>query len=145
MPLKTVALLDRERRVYLRMVEIDESLIDPAIHLPQITQCDLPADAYRWVPQPVEENPLGGRFEPLPRHQRAVAGVPSLEMAFAFEMLNQHALDPQGCADVTLRWLDAAVFSVDMAGMADAPLVRNYIEARGLTPPSKTPTPGSRA
>lgn len=138
MPLKKVALLDRERRVYLRMVEVDEALIDPAIHLPQITQCDLPADAYRWVEQPLDHNPLGGRFEPLPRHQRAVAGAPTIEQAFAFEMLNQHALDPQGCADVTLRWLDAVVFSVDLAGFADAPLVRDYIAARGLSAPARS-------
>lgn len=121
------ALLDRERRVYLGMVEVDEKALDPAIHLPQVGECDLPAHEYRW--EEIEGHPTGGNFVPLPRVQRAKAGAPTLEQALVFDLLARAKALP----DPTLAWLDAAVQSFDFVPYRATPLVATYAAARGIT------------
>lgn len=56
------ALLDA-RGVFKGMAELaDESEITP-LHLPQITECDLPPDLYKWIDRPGNE--FGGAFWPI--------------------------------------------------------------------------------
>lgn len=51
--------------VYQGMVEVEPAQLTDR-HLPTITECDLPAGEYRWVPEPVTDaNPFGGKFVPL--------------------------------------------------------------------------------
>lgn len=50
--------------VFIGMDEILESELT-SNHLPQITDCDLPVDAYRWVVD--ESKPEGGTFVRLPK------------------------------------------------------------------------------
>jgi hypothetical protein len=57
-PFLKVALLDPKSRIYLGMVEVVN--VDPLIHLPQITECDLPPGMFRW--QEDCGNPFGGAF-----------------------------------------------------------------------------------
>lgn len=123
------ALIDRERLTYLGMVEVDEADLG-AQHLPQITECDLPANEYRW--QPEEGNPLGGHFLPLPPKQRAVAGEPTEEQALAFTLLRMWEADPQAPADVSLRWLDGRLKTLDFRAYIETPLVQAYAKARGI-------------
>jgi hypothetical protein len=49
--------------VYLRIDELadDSQLTDR--HVPAVTECDLPAGKYRWLPDP--GNPFGGAFWPI--------------------------------------------------------------------------------
>lgn len=125
------ALLDRERRVFLGMVEIDASQIDPEIHLTKVTECDLPVDQYRW--QEDASSPCGGTFMPLPPQQRAKAARPTMEHAVAFDLLARREAGGQ-LPDATLAWLDDTVVSFDFVGYLDTPLVAAYVLARGLTP-----------
>lgn len=53
-----------ESGVFQGMESLNESDLTP-LHLPQITDCDLPVDAYRWVAD--ADAPLGGAFVPLPK------------------------------------------------------------------------------
>jgi hypothetical protein len=53
------ALLDADG-VFQRIDDVAE--LTP-LHLPQITQCDLPPGKYRWVPDPLV--PTGGAFWPV--------------------------------------------------------------------------------
>ena len=90
MALKRCAHID-PNGVYLGMVEVDEAVVT-ARHLPQISECDLPPLAYRWVADSASS--YGGRFEPLLPHQRPKADtVPDLERAFYATL---KALDAQG-------------------------------------------------
>lgn len=123
------ALLDRERRIYLGMTEVEEADVDPGIHLAQITACDLPPNVARWVPDAA--NPFGGSFEPLPREQRAKADRPTLEHALAFDLLARRAAG-QALADVSLAWLDDVALSVDFKVYATTPLLSSYIADRGI-------------
>ena len=54
-----MALLDADG-VFQGLVDAQE--ITP-FHLPQITDCDLPAGKYKWLPDP--RNPQGGAFWPV--------------------------------------------------------------------------------
>lgn len=68
------------RGIYQGMVEIDPADLTD-LHVPAIGECDLPADAARWVPD--ASNPFGGSFVFLKAEQRAVAGAGvTLEQAF---------------------------------------------------------------
>lgn len=63
------ALLD-EQGIFLRVDELEDKSQLTALHLPQITACDLPPGRYRWVEQESSEaNPYGGAFWPLPKQQ----------------------------------------------------------------------------
>ena len=53
------ALLD-EKGIFIGM---DETESPGPRHLPQITNCDLPAGKYVWVPD--DRNPVGGAFWPV--------------------------------------------------------------------------------
>ncbi len=64
------ALLD-ERGIYQRIDELDDEAKLTAQHLPQITECDLPAGEYAWQPaKDGDKNPFGGCFVPLSRRER---------------------------------------------------------------------------
>jgi hypothetical protein len=47
--------------VYLRMVEVAEDQLTDR-HVPTITECDLPAGEYVWLPH--DRNTYGGEFYP---------------------------------------------------------------------------------
>lgn len=123
------ALLDKERRIYLGIVEVDEDEFGPE-HLPQITECDLPPHQYRW--EVIQGNPMGGQFVPLPPQQRAVAGSTTLEQAVAYDFLARRDRGEQ-LPDVTLAYLDGLIMSFDFKA-DQSPLVTEYRQARGLLP-----------
>jgi len=56
------ALLDASG-VFLRVDALSSPADLTARHLAQITECDLPAGAYRWIAD--DANPYGGAFWPL--------------------------------------------------------------------------------
>lgn len=55
------ALLD-EKGVYQRMDELADAKALTALHLAQITACDLPAGEYLWIAD--DKNSMGGAFWP---------------------------------------------------------------------------------
>jgi hypothetical protein len=58
------ALLDKEG-VYLRIDVLSSAAEITDRHLPQITECDLPPNRYKWIPDPTGKNTYGGSFSPL--------------------------------------------------------------------------------
>lgn len=117
-----------ERGVYQGMVEIEEAEAGPR-HLTGITACDLPVGEFRWAPD--ESNPFGGAFLPLPRPQRAKAGRPTLEHAYAFDLLARWERK-ETMTDVSLAWLDDVLQSLDFLGVSGLHSVQRYAVARGL-------------
>ncbi len=61
------ALLD-EQGIFLKMDALKSKAQLTPLHLPQITACDLPPRAYRWVASPANE--YGGAFWPLPQPKK---------------------------------------------------------------------------
>lgn len=59
----TCALLDAQG-VYQGMVSVAPHALTDR-HLPTITECDLPAGEYQWVPASETANPFGGEFVAL--------------------------------------------------------------------------------
>lgn len=137
------ALLLDERDVFIGLVEIDDEadLTERHIDLrPHGGDCDRPVGEYRWNRERLT-------LEPLPRHQRAKAGRPTLEMAVAFDYLDRWDRSRLALAlmseqpgrrrsdplpEVTLAWLDDMVRSMDFAMFADLPVVSEYAAERGL-------------
>lgn len=126
------ALLDKERQIYLGMVEVEEDELGPQ-HLPQIAECDLPPGQYRWEPDKSDPDGLLGSFVPLPSEQRAVEARPTLEQALAWTLLAQWQANPELVADVALAWLDGVANSFDFKSYRNLPLFAAYAEKRGLT------------
>lgn len=118
------ARIDKERQVYLGMVEVEEDELGPE-HLPQISECDLPPNEYRW--DPAQET-----FVPLPSAQRAAEGRPTFEHALAFTLLAQWQADPALVADIALTWLDDIAKSFDFKLYRKTPILAAYAAKRGI-------------
>lgn len=128
----TCAVLD-DRGVYMGMMATPSRGDRTDRHLVLINECDLPAGKYRWEPAQVDENhPFGGRFVPLPREQQALAGEPTVEQALAFQMLHLSGKAGFVLPDVSLKWLDGVILSVDFTPFRKAPLIVAYAAARGI-------------
>jgi hypothetical protein len=68
--------------------KIDDVPVPTERHLPQITQCDLPAGKYKWIPDPT--SPSGGAFWPLKYLRR----------------IEQDKLDVQGAQEAAQRMVE---------------------------------------
>lgn len=124
-----------ERDVMVAIDELDDETELSARHVdlrPFGGDCDRRPREYRW-------NREHQCLEPLPRHQRAVAAEPTLEMALAFDLLKRWEQDATRISDVSLQWLDAVVLSLDFTSLvlAKHELIWSYMIARGIEPKIK--------
>lgn len=89
-------------------------------------QCDRPAGQYRW-------NRAEKRLDPLPRTQRRGPEGVSFELAYAFDLLARWDRG-EAISSVSLKWLDAAMLSVDLRSYVRGgePVIAKYIAARGI-------------
>lgn len=117
-----------ERDVLRGVVELESEAELTPRHVdlrPYGGDCDRKPGEYRWDRQQK-------CLMPLPRPQRAREGNPTLEVAYAFDLLSRWVTAPAAIPEVALAWLDSTVMSVDMQFMAKAPVVEAYRRARGL-------------
>lgn len=126
-----VAVLDPARRVFTGMAEVPAGELDASMHLLHLGECDNTPGAYRW--EPAEGMPLGGHFVPLETAKRAIGGGPSLEIAAAFDYLQRWSQDPAALPELTLKWLDAILSTIDFGSYRSVPLVIQYAAKRGVS------------
>lgn len=121
------ALLLDERDVLRGVVEVTEAeLTERHIDLrPFGGECDSKPGEYRW-------DRVRKCLQPLPTTQRAREGRPTLEQAYAFDLLGRWKADSLSVPDTALAWLDEVVRSVDFGAFHQLPVVAEYRVARGL-------------
>jgi hypothetical protein len=96
--------------IYLGMDELPADQVT-ALHLPQITSCDLTPGKARWIPE--ENNPYGGHFENIKAELQSAIQPDALN-AIALGILALFAQQPM--PPETKAWLQSYFNSFDFKG-----------------------------